>query len=69
MVKQLKNRYSDPNYFKRFVVGVDKKKMRLYNTEQSAQDDIIDEPVMDGTSFGQKMGWEEMDKTVFEDVK
>jgi len=69
MVKQLKNRYSDPNYFKRFVVGVDKKKMRLYNTEQSAQDDIIDEPVMDGTSFGQKMGWEEMDKTLFEDVK
>ena len=42
MVKQLKNRYSDPNYYKRFVVGVDRSKMRLYDTEQSAQDDIID---------------------------
>jgi replicative DNA helicase len=42
MVKQLKNRYSDPNYYKRFVVGVDRAKMRLYDTEQSAQSDIID---------------------------
>jgi hypothetical protein len=42
MVKQLKNRYSDPNYYKRFVVGVDRAKMRLYDTEQSAQEDILD---------------------------
>ena len=42
IVKQLKNRYSDPSYFKRFVVGIDKPKMRLYDTEQSAQDDILD---------------------------
>jgi replicative DNA helicase len=42
MVKQLKNRYSDPNYYKRFVVGVDRAKMRLYDTEQSAQSDILD---------------------------
>jgi len=42
MVKQLKNRYSDPNYYKRFVVGVDRAKMRLYDTEQSAQTDIVD---------------------------
>ena len=42
LVKQLKNRYSDPNHFKRFVVGVDRAKMRLYDTEQSAQIDIID---------------------------
>jgi replicative DNA helicase len=42
MVKQLKNRYSDPNSYKRFVVGVDRAKMRLYDTEQSAQSDIID---------------------------
>jgi hypothetical protein len=41
-VKQLKNRYSDPNYYKRFVVGVDRPKMRLYDAEQSAQDEIID---------------------------
>ena len=42
LVKQLKNRYSDPSYFKRFVVGIDKPKMRLYDTEQSAQTDILD---------------------------
>jgi len=42
LVKQLKNRYSDPNYFKRFVIGIDRAKMRLYDTEQSAQDDLTD---------------------------
>ena len=42
MVKQLKNRYNDPTIFKRFVVGVDRAKMRLYDCEQKAQDDIID---------------------------
>ena len=43
MIKQLKNRYADPTYIRRFVVGVDRSKMRLYNVEQSAQDDIIDD--------------------------
>jgi replicative DNA helicase len=47
MVKQLKNRYSDPNYFKRFVIGVDRSKMRLYDTEQSAQQDISDSGQVD----------------------
>ena len=42
MVKQLKNRYNDLSVFKRFVVGIDRAKMRLYDCEQSAQDDIID---------------------------
>jgi archaellum biogenesis ATPase FlaH len=42
MVKQLKNRYSDPNNNKRFVVGVDRAKMRLYDAEDSAQTDITD---------------------------
>ena len=42
MVKQLKNRYSDPNDNKRFVVGVDRAKMRLYDAEPSAQADISD---------------------------
>ena len=42
MVKQLKNRYNDPTIFKRFVVGIDRAKMRLYDCEQSAQDDIVD---------------------------
>ena len=42
MVKQLKNRYNDPTIFKRFVVGVDRAKMRLYDCEQKAQEDILD---------------------------
>ena len=42
MVKQLKNRYNDPTVFKRFVVGIDRAKMRLYDCDQSAQDNIID---------------------------
>ena len=42
MVKQLKNRYHDPTLNKRFVVGIDRGKMKLYDCEQSAQDDILD---------------------------
>jgi replicative DNA helicase len=42
MVKQLKNRYNDPTLYKRFVVGIDRAKMRLYDVEQSAQKDILD---------------------------
>jgi replicative DNA helicase len=53
MVKQLKNRYNDPTLFKRFVIGVDRAKMRLYDVEQTAQDDIVDDgPVMDNTEVG-----------------
>jgi archaellum biogenesis ATPase FlaH len=42
MVKQLKNRYNDPNYYKRFTIGVDRAKMKLYDIEQSAQTGITD---------------------------
>ena len=42
MVKQLKNRYNDLSVFKRFIVGIDRAKMRLYDCEQSAQEDILD---------------------------
>ena len=42
LVKQLKNRYNDPTIFKRFVVGIDRAKMRLYDCEQTAQEDILD---------------------------
>ena len=41
MFKQLKNRYNDPTKNKRFVVGIDRPKMRLYDLDESAQDDII----------------------------
>jgi len=59
MVKQLKNRYNDPTTNKRFVIGVDRSKMKLYDVEQSAQTDIQDSgqddgPVFDKTEFGRK---------------
>jgi archaellum biogenesis ATPase FlaH len=44
VVKQLKNRYNDPGLFGKFIIGVDRSKMRLYNVEQSAQDDLLDGP-------------------------
>lgn len=53
MVKQLKNRYSDPAFHRRFVIGVDKSKMRLYDVEQAAQSDIVDDtPIFDKGKFG-----------------
>ena len=42
MVKQLKNRFGDPNHFKRFVVGIDRAKMRLFDAEPTAQQGIVD---------------------------
>jgi hypothetical protein len=42
MVKQLKNRYSDPSSYKRFVLGIDRAKMRLYDAEDSAQQGLAD---------------------------
>ena len=55
MVKQLKNRYNDPTYNRRFVIGVDRTKMRLYDCEQQAQDDLLDS--------GQEVEYNEEDKT------
>tara|TARA_B110000858_G_scaffold101369_1_gene116486 strand:- start:2110 stop:3480 length:1371 start_codon:yes stop_codon:yes gene_type:complete len=53
MVKQLKNRYADPAFHRRFVIGVDKSKMRLYDVEQAAQSDIVDDtPIFDKGKFG-----------------
>lgn len=53
MIKQLKNRYSDPAIHRKFVVGVDRPKFRLYDVEQSAQDELIDDtPAFDKTKFG-----------------
>ena len=42
MVKQLKNRYNDPSYYKRFTIGVDRAKMKLYDVDQSGQDGLAD---------------------------
>jgi replicative DNA helicase len=46
MVKQLKNRYNDPTQNKRFVVGIDRARMRLYDAEESAQHDVMDGPAV-----------------------
>ena len=66
MVKQLKNRYNDPSYLKRFVLGVDRAKMKLYDVEQSAQslsDSGQDKPL---NSFGNN---EKHDKQKFSGFK
>jgi hypothetical protein len=54
MVKQLKNRFGDPAMNRRFVIGVDKSKMRLYNIDDSGQKDILDGPVFDSTEFAEE---------------
>ena len=68
MVKQLKNRYNDLSYFKRFVIGVDRSKMKLYNVEPSAQNNISDSgqdkddgPAFDKTSSGSRVKSETFD--------
>ena len=60
LVKQLKNRYNDPTVNKRFVIGIDRAKMRLYDCEQSAQDDILD------NGNDQQYDYEEKPKKSFE---
>jgi len=42
VVKQLKNRYNDPTIFKRFVIGVDRSRMKFYDVEQEAQEELVD---------------------------
>ena len=54
MVKQLKNRYNDPTSYRRFVIGVDRSKMRLYDIEENKQTLTDDTPVFDKAPNGQK---------------
>ena len=56
MVKQLKNRYNDPTINRRFVIGIDRAKMRLYNLEENAQSNVMNDDVvvMDNTKFGER---------------
>jgi hypothetical protein len=51
MVKQLKNRYNDPNKNKRFVVGIDRSKMRLYDVDNTDAGLVDDTPVFDKTAI------------------
>ena len=59
MVKQLKNRYYDPTLNKRFIVGIDRAKMRLYNVEQEAQNNIMDSGQVTLSSADTKKKFEE----------
>lgn len=61
MLKQLKNRWGDLSYYRRFLVGIDRSRMKIYDLEDSAQSNIQkidstedDEPVFDKTKFGKK---------------
>lgn len=70
LIKQLKNRYNDPTYFKKFVVGVDRSKMKIYDVEQHAQEDLIVDtgPVFDNSETGARLKQErKFNKNVFED--
>ncbi|NCX70691.1 MAG: hypothetical protein EBW86_08890, partial [Rhodobacteraceae bacterium] len=64
-VKQLKNRYADPGFHRRFVVGVDKSKMRLFDVEQSAQTELVDDTPLFDRSKGEKPNINKL----FEDFK
>ena len=55
MVKQLKNRYNDPTQNKRFVIGVDRSKMRLYDVEENQQTLTDDTPIFDKSKAGQRI--------------
>ena len=59
MIKQLKNRYSDPTSNRKFVIGIDRSKMKLYDVEQFAQNELVDtgqddEPAFDKATAGGK---------------
>jgi len=60
IVKQLKNRYNDPGFYKRFVIGIDRAKMKLYDVEASAQTGLADAgqdddvPMFDKSNFGRR---------------
>lgn len=65
LIKQLKNRYNDPALYRRFVVGVDRSRMKIYDVEQNAQKDIMqdDTPVMDNSDFGVGLKRERKDRS------
>lgn len=62
MVKQLKNRYNDPNSNKRFLIGIDRSKMRLYDVDDTDQNLVNDTPVFDNSNQGD-------DQNKFQDFK
>jgi len=78
MIKQLKNRWGDLGYYRRFLVGIDRAKMKIYDLEESAQGNIQntdnsqpkdDGPAFDKTSFGQVVTMKAKRKNIFEDME
>jgi replicative DNA helicase len=70
-VKQLKNRYNDPTKNRKFVVGVDRSRMKLYNTDAASQTLIDqkmeedDKPAFDKGPIGQRLSIERTSKKDF----
>ena len=56
MIKQLKNRYSDPTSNRKFVIGIDRSKMKLYDVEQFAQNELVDTGQEDEPAFDKATG-------------
>jgi archaellum biogenesis ATPase FlaH len=54
MVKQLKNRYNDPNYKKRFVLGIDRSRMRLFDAENAEEGVVDDRPAFDKSNVNER---------------
>jgi len=84
MIKQLKNRWGDLGYYRRFLVGIERAKMKIYDLEESAQQNVQntdgnnqsqsnnDTPAFDKTSFGQVVTMNNRGKSrknVFEDME
>jgi hypothetical protein len=67
MVKQLKNRYNDLSHYKRFVIGVERAKMKLFDVDGATDDLVDDTPVMDKSMIGQRLNDER--KMSFEGFK
>lgn len=67
-VKQLKNRYNDPTFKKRFVIGIDRSKMRLYDADESEQTLVDDTPVFDKSAVAERFKMKDV-KTDFSDFK
>ena len=62
MFKQLKNRYNDPTYYRRFIIGVDRSRMKLYDCEQSATEELHDSgPAFDNSESGKRISGEKTD--------
>ena len=55
MVKQLKNRYNDISTYKRFVLGVDRSKMRLMDADENQQNLVKDTPAFDASKSGERV--------------